>query len=68
MMGGRWPYSWCLVGCCCQGSEEIYLGDIFPDHLDKTDLYLLFSLLNTFSLALPSVRIFFLLARLYDIS
>ena len=18
MMGGRWPYSWCLVGCCCQ--------------------------------------------------
>ena len=18
MIGGRWPYSWCLVGCCCQ--------------------------------------------------
>ena len=18
MMGGRWPYSWCLVGCCCR--------------------------------------------------
>ena len=18
MMGGRWPYSWCFVGCCCQ--------------------------------------------------
>ena len=18
VMGGRWPYSWCLVGCCCQ--------------------------------------------------
>ena len=18
MMGGRWPYSWCLVGCCHQ--------------------------------------------------
>ena len=17
-LGGRWPYSWCLVGCCCQ--------------------------------------------------
>ena len=17
-IGGRWPYSWCLVGCCCQ--------------------------------------------------
>ena len=18
IMGGRWPYSWCLVECCCQ--------------------------------------------------
>ena len=18
LIGGRWPYSWCLVGCCCQ--------------------------------------------------
>ena len=18
MMAGRWPYSWCFVGCCCQ--------------------------------------------------
>ena len=18
VMGGRWPYSWCFVGCCCQ--------------------------------------------------
>ena len=18
VMGGRWPYNWCLVGCCCQ--------------------------------------------------
>ena len=18
VMGGKWPYSWCLVGCCCQ--------------------------------------------------
>ena len=18
VMGGMWPYSWCLVGCCCQ--------------------------------------------------
>ena len=18
VMGSRWPYSWCLVGCCCQ--------------------------------------------------
>ena len=21
MMGGRWLYSWCLVGCCCQKSS-----------------------------------------------
>ena len=20
VIGGRWPYSWCLVGCCCQVS------------------------------------------------
>ena len=20
VIGGRWPYSWCLVGCCCQDS------------------------------------------------
>ena len=18
VMGGRWPYSWCIIGCCCQ--------------------------------------------------
>ena len=18
VMGGRWPYSWCFLGCCCQ--------------------------------------------------
>ena len=22
VIGGRWPYSWCLVGCCCQDSYE----------------------------------------------
>ena len=21
VIGGRWPYSWCLVGCCCQDFE-----------------------------------------------
>ena len=25
VIGGRWPYSWCLVGCCCQ--------DLFNDTL-----------------------------------
>ena len=23
VMGGRWPYSWCLVGCCRQDSFNI---------------------------------------------
>ena len=23
VMGGRWPYSWCLVGCCSQGLFNI---------------------------------------------
>ena len=25
VMGGRWPYSWCLVGCCCQDLFNIYI-------------------------------------------
>ena len=23
VMGGRWPYSWCLVGCCCKDLFKI---------------------------------------------
>ena len=23
VIGGRWPYSWCLVGCCCQDLRAI---------------------------------------------
>ena len=26
VMGGRWPYSWCLVGCCCQDLFNIALN------------------------------------------
>ena len=22
VIGGRWPYSWCLVGCCCQDLQS----------------------------------------------
>ena len=22
VIGGRWPYSWCLVGCCCQDLKK----------------------------------------------
>ena len=25
VMGGRWPYSWCLVGCCCQVGTKLNL-------------------------------------------
>ena len=28
MMGGRWPYSWCLVGCCCQDLFNIAPADL----------------------------------------
>ena len=23
VIGGRWPYSWCLVGCCCQDPQQV---------------------------------------------
>ena len=23
VIGGRWPYSWCLMGCCCQDLFKI---------------------------------------------
>ena len=26
MMGGKWLYSWCLVGCCCQDLFNIALN------------------------------------------
>ena len=26
VIGGRWPYSWCLVGCCCQDLFNIALN------------------------------------------
>ena len=26
VMGGRWPYSWCLVRCCCQNLFNIALN------------------------------------------
>ena len=24
LIGGRWPYSWCLVGCCCQTCSGLH--------------------------------------------
>ena len=26
VIGSRWPYSWCLVGCCCQDLFNIVLN------------------------------------------
>ena len=26
LMGGRWPYSWCLVRCCCQ---DLFTNSIY---------------------------------------
>ena len=30
VIGGRWPYSWCLVGCCCQDLFRIARSN--PEH------------------------------------
>ena len=26
VIGGRWPYSWCIVGCCCQDLAAASIG------------------------------------------
>ena len=38
VIGGRWPYSWCLVGCCCQdlfriarSSDTKYFSSLVQD-------------------------------------
>ena len=38
VMGGRWPYSWCLVGCCCQdlGKEKW----VFYDNFQRKELWI----------------------------
>ena len=41
-MGGRWPYSWCLVGCCLQDlfniARSILMGGgiNIPDQREST--------------------------------
>ena len=29
VIGGRWPYSWCLVGCCCQDLFRIARSKLY---------------------------------------
>ena len=33
VMGGRWPYSWCLVGCCCQDCSILLATFLCNCHL-----------------------------------
>ena len=35
MMGGRWPYSWCLVGCCRQDLLFLNKPDLICLHTVK---------------------------------
>ena len=32
VMGGRWPYSWCLVGCCCNLFTLLYQATVVRLH------------------------------------
>ena len=45
VIGGRWPYSWCLVGCCCQDLfriahmaqyTSIWVGKCIFNHIKPT--------------------------------
>ena len=49
VMGGRWPYSWCLVGCCRQDLFNIARNSLasLPSNFFPTPLYLFF--LSTFT-------------------
>ena len=33
VMGGRWPYSWCLVGCC----RQVFFSYISQEHSSKRE-------------------------------
>ena len=39
VMGGRWPYSWCLVGCCCQDLYSILPSRDFPWHYTLSQVF-----------------------------
>ena len=41
VMGGRWPYSWCLVGCCCQ-EIKVFSLLIFNDFLQNMILTVIY--------------------------
>ena len=33
VIGGRWPYSWCLVGCCCQDYHQYNWNSYFQSYI-----------------------------------
>ena len=35
MIGGRWPYSWCLLGCCCLDFFKKYLIYMYEEDLTR---------------------------------
>ena len=43
MMGGRWPYSWCFVGCCRQDCSRLLATFLCSCHLASSSAVLLAS-------------------------
>ena len=48
VIGGRWPYSWCLVGCCCQDriNKKEFLAFILVLYRPLTHLFILSTALS----------------------
>ena len=40
VIGGRWPYSWCLVGCCCQDLFRIVFSPLLVSVITISFMYL----------------------------
>ena len=51
MMGGRWPYSWCLVGCCHQDlfkiARSILVSSFFSSRLVSVQVVHPYSSIDT---------------------
>ena len=44
VIGGRWPYSWCLVGCCCLDFSGLHAAFLCNCHLASSPVVLLASM------------------------
>ena len=48
VIGGRWPYSWCLVGCCCQDLFRMLHAACNPEQVLAATIWIYSSLeMNT---------------------